>query len=381
MDPLVTFVVPCYKHAHFLHECVSSILAQTYSDFEILIMDNCSPDNTPEVARSFRDPRVRYVRNETNIGHVRNFNKGVDMSRGKYVWLLSADDFLRSPQVLRRSVEVMERNPEVGYVFCRACEVRGTREAGLAWWSDCGNRDRIWRGTAFLNRLLRFDCVVMSSALVRKESFLSAGSLSPDLPQANDWYLWCLIALRNRVAYVAEAMVSCRIHEQSLTSLHNRQSTPIGVLDELNVLWRIARSAETQGVTVRRACNASIAGRAARALRDGPVRGTRRGLTEPEFEEMVRANASDAEDTEDIWARVYRVLGDEQYWDGEMDAAMRSYGMALGLRPWSPKVWVKYILLSTGKLGTHVRRLYASSAAIAGLKVHPRPPARAQNEP
>ena len=84
MDPIVSFVVPCYRLAHLLPECISSILAQTYQDFEILIMDNCSPDNTPEVARSFDDPRVKHIRNEVNLGHLRNFNKGIATSRGKY---------------------------------------------------------------------------------------------------------------------------------------------------------------------------------------------------------------------------------------------------------------------------------------------------------
>lgn len=68
----MSFVVPCYKLAHLLAECVSLILAQTFEDFEVLIMDDCSPDNTMEVATSFRDRRVRYVRNDRNVGHLRN---------------------------------------------------------------------------------------------------------------------------------------------------------------------------------------------------------------------------------------------------------------------------------------------------------------------
>src|ERR1700758_36533 len=90
--PMVSFVVPCYKLAHFLSDCVHSILAQTCGDFEVLILDDCSPDNTAEVARSFRDSRVHYVRNENNLGNLRNYNKGIGLSRGRYVWLISADD-------------------------------------------------------------------------------------------------------------------------------------------------------------------------------------------------------------------------------------------------------------------------------------------------
>src|ERR1035437_2272954 len=97
MDPKVTFVVPCYNLAHLLPECINSILTQSYEDFEILIMDDCSPDATPQVAQSFRDPRVKHIRNEKNLKHLANYNKGISMARGAYVWLISADDLLFKP--------------------------------------------------------------------------------------------------------------------------------------------------------------------------------------------------------------------------------------------------------------------------------------------
>src|SRR5437016_5697097 len=100
--PRVTFVVPCYKLGHLLAECLKSILAQTYRDFEVLVMDDCSPDDTAEVARSFHDPRVKHIRNEPNLGHLRNYNRGLDLAEGEYIWLVSADDRLRKPYVLER---------------------------------------------------------------------------------------------------------------------------------------------------------------------------------------------------------------------------------------------------------------------------------------
>src|ERR1700730_9103333 len=120
MDPKVTFVLPCYKLAHLLSECVSSILDQTYTDFELLIMDDCSPDNTSEIAASFTDPRVKYIRNPRNLGHLQNYNKGIAVARGKYVWLISADDTLRRRYALERYVQLLDKHPNVGYVFSPA---------------------------------------------------------------------------------------------------------------------------------------------------------------------------------------------------------------------------------------------------------------------
>src|SRR5271163_1351179 len=144
MNPKVTFIVPCYKLAHLLPDCIRSILSQTFQDFEILIMDDCSPDHTPEVAASFADPRIIHVRNEPNLGHLRNYNKGISLARGEYVWLISADDYLRRPYVLERYLQVLDEHPKVGYVFCPGVKVRGGKEVGDLDYSFHGVRDRVF---------------------------------------------------------------------------------------------------------------------------------------------------------------------------------------------------------------------------------------------
>ncbi len=325
MTPIVSFVVPCYKLAHLLPECVNSILAQTYEDFEILIMDNCSPDNTPEVAASFNDPRVQHIRNETNLGHVRNFNKGITRARGKYVWLVS---------------------------------------------TDCGKEDRIWEGPKFLMRLIRGDCIVLSSAMARKECYDKYGLFSLEMPHANDWYLWCVLALHYQVAYLSEPMLFVRIHEESLTSEFNQGGNPICSIDELNALWRVARLAEVGGViSDRRAFNSAIATLAAWALRYGPPGGKRPGLAEADFEALLRSHVRDSKDEEDFRARLFMAIGDEEFWHGHSKEAAKSYWLGLRLRPWWWRTWIKYLLLRTGGVGISVRRF------LLGLR-HPRAEAR-----
>lgn len=358
MEPLVSLVVPCYKLAHFLPECINSILAQRYQNFEILIMDNCSPDNTPEVAASFNDPRVKHIRNEVNLGHVRNFNKGITMARGKYVLLVSADDWLRSREILGRYVDLMERNPGVGYVFCPAVEVHGSKEIGVAQWTNCGKEDRIWNGRSFLMRLVRANCIALSSAMVRKECYDRVGLFLVEMPHATDWYMWCVLALQYQVAYVPEPMVFVRIHEESLTTAFIQGGSPICVVDELNVLWRVARLAELAGViSDRRAFNESIATTAARTVTYGPPGIVRARLSEADFEAVLRQHVRDAKDEEDIRARVHLVVGDEEFWHGQYKKAARAYWLALKLRPWWIRSWAKYLLLWSGGLGLYIRRL------------------------
>src|SRR5262249_30215810 len=150
-----SFIVPCYKLGHLLEECVQSILRQTYGDFEVLIMDDCSPDNTPQVARSFTDSRVSHIRNEPNLGHLRNYNKGIGMARGRYIWLISADDRLRCDEVLERYVRVMDAYPNVGYAFCAGCALNDHQETGVIPSSQYKPSDGIFRGREFLLDLLK----------------------------------------------------------------------------------------------------------------------------------------------------------------------------------------------------------------------------------
>lgn len=363
MNPLVSFVVPCYKLAHLLPQCVQSIIGQSYQNFEILILDNCSPDDTPEVSASFNDPRVKHIRNETNIGHVRNFNKGITLASGKYVWLLSPDDWLRSSNVLKRYVDVMEQNPGVGYVFCRAMEVRGSKEIGLAGWTDCGEKDRIWNGRDFMTGLLREGPVVLSAAMVRKEGYDKHGMFSLEMPHANDWYLWFVLALHYQVAYFAEPMVFVRIHEASLTSEFNRSGTDFCTIDEITVLWRAAQLAEQAGViSTRQAFNETIARRASRALKYGIPWDPRPLLSEVDFEGLIRRYAKDPKDEKDLRARVFMAVGDEDFWHDNYKEAAQAYRRALKMRPWWLGIWAKIFLLSTGGVGLGIRQY------ILGLK-------------
>jgi glycosyltransferase involved in cell wall biosynthesis len=217
MDPKVTFVVPCYKLAHLLSDCVNSILRQTFADFELLIMDDCSPDNTAEVAACFTDPRVKYIRNPHNIGHLQNYNKGIALARGKYVWLISADDTLRLPHALERYVQLMEGHPNVGYVFSPAVRLREGQEWGTLDYSICWHKDEIFDGRQWLTRLIQRNRIVAASAMARKECYEKLGTFPLNLPWNGDWYLWCLFSVYFDVGYFAEPMVCYREHDLNIT--------------------------------------------------------------------------------------------------------------------------------------------------------------------
>jgi glycosyltransferase involved in cell wall biosynthesis len=116
-QPLVSIGLPVYNGEAYLEPALRSLLRQTYEDFELVISDNASTDRSEVICRDYaaRDPRVRYVRNATNIGGFRNHNRVVELSHGEYFTWAAHDD-LRAPEHLERCVAVLRREPEV--VLC-----------------------------------------------------------------------------------------------------------------------------------------------------------------------------------------------------------------------------------------------------------------------
>jgi len=250
-NPKVSFIVPCYKLAHFLGECVNSILAQTYEKLEVLILDDCSPDNTSEVAAEFKDPRVIYIRNETNLGHLRNYNKGIELSRGSYVWLISADDCLRSRNVLQRYVELLENNPQVGYVFCPAMSLteEGEEIDVPQMWTWPGERDRILSGREVVKRSAYCCPVCAPTGLVRKECYSHFGGFPLNLPRTGDWYLWSIFATKYDVGYFAEPMVCYRWHSTNMDSRLKKEQPSFFREQEFLVRRLIKKEAAKAGIS------------------------------------------------------------------------------------------------------------------------------------
>ena len=116
-EPLLTIAIPTFNCAHFLPDAIRSIMRQGLDDFEILIVDNASEDNTEEVVRAFENPHIRYIRNPSNLGSSENGNRCLANSRGRYIKFLCADDVLLDG-VLRKQLNILQTRPEVALVTC-----------------------------------------------------------------------------------------------------------------------------------------------------------------------------------------------------------------------------------------------------------------------
>jgi glycosyltransferase involved in cell wall biosynthesis len=364
--PKVSFVVPCYQLGHLLRDCVDSILCQTYEAFEVLIMDDCSPDNTPQIAAAFNDPRVLHVRNQENIGHLANYNKGIGLARGDYIWLISADDKLLKPYVLQRFVDVLRRQTDVGFVFCPAVRFTGAAELGVQGLH--GDVDAIWSRGDFLRlTLVSGNSVPAPSGLVRRQCYERVGRFPLDLPFAGDWYMWSAFALHFDVAYLAEPMVGRRDHASNMTKWFEQRGHLL-VADEFEVLWRVLGLVESVSerelaATVTKALADLYGFRVAERTSDSPI-----GMTLEDFERSVDRHRKSGTLARSIRSVVYARLADSHREAGRSSVARLWLRKSLRQRPSNLRTAIKLVLLHLGPIGKRLLHLLSRSSRTSAKK-------------
>ena len=112
-NPMVSVCIPTYRGASVLADTINSVLSQTYPHFELVIVNDNSPDNTDDIVASYNDPRIRYARNETNLGPQENWNKCLELAQGKYFKLLPDDGLLEADRLEKRVSLLAKINDDI----------------------------------------------------------------------------------------------------------------------------------------------------------------------------------------------------------------------------------------------------------------------------
>ncbi len=212
MSPRVTVLLAVHDGEPYVRESVASVLDQTFQDFEFVIVDDASTDRTVELVESFRDPRIRLLRNERNLGQVPSLNRGLREARGEYVARIDHDDWCR-PRRLERQVAVLDAQPDVALVgtWMDLVDEGGRPIARL--------RSTIADFPEFLFHTLIMRVLVSHpSAMYRREPVLRLGGYDESTGPAEDKDLWRRLALERWDArIVPEPLVVYRLHDAQLS--------------------------------------------------------------------------------------------------------------------------------------------------------------------
>jgi glycosyltransferase involved in cell wall biosynthesis len=213
----VSVIIPTYNRAGFLENAVASALAQTLQDFEIIVVDDASQDETEKVLSQFQDRRVRLIRHETNRGVAAARNTGVVNSRGKYIAFLDDDDEWL-PDKNERQLKLLERSPKsVGVIYTGWVGVDA--DSGRTLYQLTPTQ----RGEIFNAMLLAGTLAPTSSVFLRKECFEKTGLFDLDFEYGEDFEMWLRIAKAFEFDYIKEPLVRYSVprKERSLSANYN----------------------------------------------------------------------------------------------------------------------------------------------------------------
>ncbi|MCY4062097.1 MAG: glycosyltransferase family 2 protein [Chloroflexi bacterium] len=236
--PLVSVVMPVYDREKYVAEAIESILGQTFSDFELIIVDDGSQDRSPEIIREYerQDGRVRLLRQEGNMGVATARNRGIDEAGGEFLALMDSDD-ISLPTRLVQQLSFLQENPEIGAVGVRSKMVNHdlTVQFGI-------NAGRRLHAPIVLSLLTGVVALVTGGLMIRSQPLRTVGGFTDGLRDGEeaDLYIRLLVQTRIRFANLPEILYVQRLHDSNLSSSNLSRGARHDFTYErwkLNALW------------------------------------------------------------------------------------------------------------------------------------------------
>lgn len=208
---IISVLLPVYNGGTYLRGAIESILNQTYGDFELLLINDGSTDNSEEIILSFSDPRIRYIKNEANLGLIKTLNKGIELSEGKYIARMDADD-VSLPGRFKKQVEFMEANPGIGVAGSEYYSFSETKFKKV----------RAFTEPEVLRSLLIFkSCLCHPSVIIRKSVLIENNiRFNENYKHVEDYEFWVQLSKVTKLSNVKGFLLKYRTHDAQVSNIH-----------------------------------------------------------------------------------------------------------------------------------------------------------------
>ena len=216
-SPKVSIIMSVYNGEEFLHDSVESILSQTFTDFEFIIIDDKSTDKTSDILKgySFKDPRIKIITNEKNLGLTKSLNIGIKESSGEYIARMDADD-ISYPERLQKQFDFMENNLDYGVVG--------------AWAKVIDNKGNIVDNFEYeetdkeiKTSLIKWNSIIHPLVLIRKDILSKVNGYDESFKYAQDYDLWLRLSKETKFVNLPEYLLYYRISNKSITRSKNKE--------------------------------------------------------------------------------------------------------------------------------------------------------------
>lgn len=209
--PKVSVIIPTYNRAHLIGRAIQSVLDQSYQDFEIIIVDDASVDQTEEIVRNFADERISYIRHQKNEGGSVARNTGIKAAKGEFIGFLDSDDEWLVEKLKKQMDRFKISSKKVGIIYCGYSTVwKETQEIG-------DPVIPILRGNLFLS-LLKSYITPGSTPVIRRDCFRKAGFFDEELQSCQEWDMWIRISRYHEFDFVPEILVRYHLHGHQIST-------------------------------------------------------------------------------------------------------------------------------------------------------------------
>ncbi len=208
MPPELSILMPVYNGARYIKPAIESLLHQTFTDFELVVVDDGSTDQSHEILASFSDPRIRVLRNDCNRGIVYSRNRALSEARGRYIAPFDADD-IAHPRKFERQIRFLEEHPAYGMVGCRVYHIDPEGRRLKSRW-------RLGAGPEMIPALQLFRAYFIQSAVVYRREAIPAGGYAEGFEIVEDYMMYYEVAQRHKTINLPEYLLYYRIHEESI---------------------------------------------------------------------------------------------------------------------------------------------------------------------
>lgn len=224
----VSIIVPNYNHSLYLNERINSILAQSFQNFELILLDDCSSDNSIEILSSYQHhPKVSYTHfNQHNSGSTFiQWSKGLAHCVGEYVWIAESDD-IAHPEFLATLVQLLDDNKQLAFGYCQSLEINSTSEVIGSYYRHTEDlNSTLWKndftldGKTFVtDYLTQRNCIPNVSAVLFRKNSLIVSNTVKSYRYLGDWLLYIQVLKNKKIGYVARELNYFRTHANTTRS-------------------------------------------------------------------------------------------------------------------------------------------------------------------
>ena len=256
-SPMISVVMPTYNGEKFIHEAIDSIINQTYSDFEFIIVDDGSTDDTPNIIKRYTDNRIVYVKKEKNSGISDSLNLGISKAKGKYIARMDDDD-VSFPERFEKQLEILEQNKDI--IFC------GSTVTDI----DSKVLPTPEQHKDILMQLLFSNPIFHPTAIIRRD-VLAKYKYDLDAVPSEDYNLWSRLIFEGKFHQLQQPLLYCRIHQTSTTARRRNEQLNRNILITKNLYNKLGLISENEhdiNLKVFTAYDYSVTGRRLRKIID-----------------------------------------------------------------------------------------------------------------